>query len=182
MARLLTAPLAVALLLVPRGRALAAEMNEYEIKAEFLERFTRFIDWPDDSFAGGSVPFVLCLAGENPFGDALVRMASARTIKERKIALRPVGKPSELDGCHLVFIARNEKSRLAGFLSWTNGKPVLTIGDDAGFAQAGAHIGLYLERGFVRFEINTGAVKRSGLKFSSRLLKLGRPVAEEGGL
>jgi hypothetical protein len=157
-------------------------MKEYELKAEFLERFTRFIDWPEGAFAGRDVPFVLCLVGENPFGDALVRLASAHTIKERKIALRPVDKPAALDGCHLVFIARGEKRRLAELLAWTNGKPVLTIGDDAGFAKAGVLIGLYLENDHVRFEINTDAVKRSGLKFSSRLLKLGRPVEGGGGL
>jgi hypothetical protein len=57
------------------------------------------------------------------------------------------------------------------------GKPVLTVGDSQGFAERGVLINLFEDRGYLRFDINTAAVQASPLKFSSRLLRLGRAAA-----
>ena len=57
-----------------------------------------------------------------------------------------------------------------------SGKPVLTVGDSQGFAERGVLINLFEESGYLRFDINMAAVQASPLKFSSRLLRLGRQV------
>ena len=54
----------------------------------------------------------------------------------------------------------------------------MTIGDSADFAGAGGMIGLINMDRKVRFQINVGAVHRSGLSISSQLLKIAILVDE----
>jgi hypothetical protein len=65
---------------------------------------------------------------------------------------------------------------LAAILRETEGRPVLTIGDTDGFAQAGVILNLYTFDQRVRIEANTTAAARAGLRLSSQLLRLARIV------
>lgn len=156
--------------------AAAAAVPEHQVKAEFLERFTHFVDWPPEALGAPGQPFVIAVVGSDPFGPYLEEMARTRKIKDRPISLRRVTELSELSGVHLVFIDRSARDLLPAVLDRTHARPVLTVGDTAGFARAGVLINFYLERGSVHFEINRAAARRSGLSFSARLLELGRSV------
>jgi hypothetical protein len=160
------------------SRALANE-PEYQVKAEFMERFTRFIDWPEASFPAPDAPFVFCTLGEAPFGQSLERLAAEHKVKGRPILIRHMTSPTQLEQCHLLFIAQSEQQRLRAILSQAVGKPILTVGDTSGFASAGVIINFFIERELVRFEINVKAARETGLTFSSKLLKLGRLVTED---
>jgi hypothetical protein len=48
--------------------------------------------------------------------------------------------------------------------------PILTVGEDAAFAQNGGIINFVLKNGNVRLEIDLTAAKRAGLTIRSRLL------------
>jgi hypothetical protein len=41
--------------------------QEYKLKAAFLVNFSRFITWPEQSFAQEQQEFTLCVAGKNPY-------------------------------------------------------------------------------------------------------------------
>ncbi|MBI2388826.1 MAG: YfiR family protein [Deltaproteobacteria bacterium] len=154
-----------------------AEELEYEVKAEFVERFTRFIEWPAASFGSPAATFVVCLAGQSPIAPHLEKLAKERAIKGRKATFRRVAQPKEVDGCHLVFIGPTEGGKLADYLAVTSGRPILTIGDSAGFAARGVLLNFYLQGGYVRFEVNAAETKKSGLQCSAKLLKLGKTVS-----
>ena len=155
--------------------ALAArgeQVPEYELKAEFLSRFATFIEWP-----GGGEPraFTIGVIGRNPFNGYLEKIA-ARRIKNRPVAIRYISELSQLDGCDIVFICGSEKSRLQAILAHTESRPILTVADSNGFAAAGVLINFYSTADTVRFEINEGAVDKSGLKVSSKLFKLAKVI------
>jgi hypothetical protein len=162
--------------------SLTSEEFEYKLKAEFIERFTRFIDWPARSSAhDGNGPFDICVAGTNPFGDYLAELArDVKKIKHKTVRIRYVKKDEELQTCHVLFIASSEANHLSVILDKTSDSPVLTVGDTPGFAEKGVLINFYRSGNYVRFEINNGAAHRSGLRFSSRLLKLARLVDSPG--
>src|SRR5262249_48654079 len=121
--------------------------------------------------------FVLCVMGENPFGDYLDRLAREREIKSRKVVISYVSSIPELGACQVVFLAKSERYRVSAIVAQTRGKPILTIGDTPHFAQAGVLINFYEVDELIRFEINLEEAKRSGLKFSSNLMKLARIVS-----
>lgn len=168
-------PLFFALLIAGAVSVCAEQAPEYEVKAEFLERFTRFIDWPSDPPGR----FVIGVIGRNPFNGFIERIASERRIKGRLVDVRYVSDVAQLDACQLVFIAASERAQLPRILARTASKPILTVADSDGFANAGVMINFYKTGDTVRFEVNESAVERSGLKVSSKLLKLARLVGAD---
>lgn len=157
--------------------SVAAQQSEYTIKAVFLEHFTRFIEWPESiEIADASYPFCLAVIGENPFDSILDQIYSEQKIKKRRVEIRYISTPDEIDGCHILFISSSSKEILPEILSRTKNEPILTVGDTDGFAENGVLINFYLIGGKIKFEINEKAVHKSGLIMSYRLLNLARIV------
>jgi hypothetical protein len=155
---------------------LSSQNLEYKVKAEFLERFTRFIEWPIDANRGNGSPFRICVVGKNPFDSYLAQMAATVKIKGRVVQVVESVDLAQIQNCQILFIASSEKSRLKNILNITRDKPILTVGDTTGFAQDGVLINFYSTGSYIRFEVNLQGVEQSRLKFSSRLLKLAKLV------
>ena len=153
----------------------AAEYVEERVKAEFVERFTRFIEWPDEAQDAGR-PFVVCLFGSDAVGTTLAGMAGVRPFKGRPLAVRLLDEPKGVTGCHLVWIGESRRAELAALLRHTGGRPILTVGDTPGFAVQGVLVNLYRTERRIRFEVNLAEARRSGLAISSKLLRLGTIV------
>lgn len=155
-----------------------AQDFEYKVKAEFLERFTRFIEWPDDSpINNADKSFCICVTGKSPFGSYLNEMASQAKIKGKAVEIHQIENLStELPKCQILFIARSEKDRLGEILKLTQDKPILTVGDTNGFAEDGVLVNFFTSGSYIRFEVNIDRAEKSKLKFSSRLLKLAKLV------
>lgn len=167
-------------LLLALASPAAAQVPEYEAKSEFLERFTRFIDWPPGSPAEQpGTPFVIGVVGRDPFGRYLDALAT-RTIKGKPVRVRRLSGSTDVAACcHLLFISASEARDLPAILARTAERPVLTVGDTQGYGEAGVLINLVSDGGRIGFEVNDGAVRRSGLKFNSKLLRLARIVGTE---
>ena len=69
-----------------------------------------------------------------------------------------------------------QRAQLAAILARTAGKPILTVAESEGAAERGFLVNFYSSAENLRFEINDSASRRSGLKISSKLLKLARVV------
>jgi hypothetical protein len=161
------------------GASTRADELEQAVKAEFIERFTRFIDWPMQSLHNPEGSFVLCVVGETPMEPHLARLAHERRIKDRPVELRHLKAGADVNGCHVLFIAPSERARLKQILAHSAGRPVLTVGDAEGFAQQGVLINLVVDDdGKVRFEICSTQLRKSGLNISAQLLRLARLVEE----
>jgi hypothetical protein len=154
----------------------AAQPTEDEVKAALLYNFTRFVDWPAGAFPERDAPFVFCLLGDPSFGVEVGAAVAAKRRDGRPIELRQASELSELDDCHLLFVGRSERARLAEILAALRQLPVLTVGDSDEFVGGGGMIGLVLRRNRVRFEIDHAAAERVGLAISSRLLDLAERV------
>jgi hypothetical protein len=158
------------------GPAVAGS-SEAELKAEFVERFTRFVDW------GDALPerFQICVFGDSPITAHLEAIARKRKIKQRRATVRVVDEVEHVERCQVLVIPAVGKKTLAAVLGRTDGLPVLTVADQAGAAHAGAIINFYRDGSHVKFEINTDAAADSGLKVRAKLLRLARVVGGEGG-
>jgi hypothetical protein len=163
-------------IIVARGvGAEAAPVADYEVKAELVERFTRFVEWP----AGASSPdkpFEVCGIGDSPIESYLRALVATRKIKDRPAELRRVWSMDEIDGCQVLVIAPSERDRLGRIIARTSNQPILTVGDGEGFAERGALISFRSEPPLTKFDVNLGAAKASGLQFSSQLLRVARIV------
>jgi hypothetical protein len=149
----------------------------HEVKAEFIERFTRFIDWPESAFASVHAPFVVCTWGPGPLSTQLERAVQRGRIKGRMVRVLRVDAIDKLAPCHLLYLATAERSLVRSIGTYAYGKPLLSVGDQPNLAEAGVLINLVVDDdGFVRFEINRDVAKASGLKISAKLMRLARLV------
>jgi hypothetical protein len=150
--------------------------SEYEVKAEFLRRFSQFIAWPPTAFAAEDEPLTIGVLGRDPFGPLLDAAAADSRADGRRLTVVRFASVSELRPCHILFIPGGEQRRLAEILRRLGGAPTLTVGEARRFAHGGGIIGFVLVEGRLRFEINEEAARRAGLKVSSQLLKLATEV------
>lgn len=157
--------------------AVSRQPGEAELKAEFIERFTRFIEWPEGEPGSQSAPFIIGVIGSTPVTRHLERVARDRRFQGREARVLQIRKLGSVGRCDLVFIASTEDKRLGDILERTSGRPILTISDSPGFCERGVLINLYLEDGYLHFEINRAEVERAGLRAEAQLLRLARIIS-----
>ena len=153
------------------GAAGASEFDEYAVKAAYLYNFAKYVEWPPGTFASADAPLLICIVGDNPFGDALSAL-SGKMIENHPVEMRRLSVTTDLNPCHIVFVSRAEQGRFKTLLAKLARQPILTVSDISDFAQAGGMIGLIETDQRIRFDINLTATRQARLKLSSQLLKL----------
>lgn len=156
--------------------------SESELRAEFVLTFPEFIEWPaPPRGADGPGVFRVGVIGDDPILASLGKLAAARSVRGRPVIVRKVAGVKEVGDCDLLFISSSEKQAVSRIVSMTMHKPVLTVGNTAGYAQLGVHINLYRFENYYRFEVSLAAARDSGLRISAKLLKLAKVVDEGEG-
>lgn len=155
------------------------KMPEYELKAGFLYNFAKYVEWPASAFEKAETPIVIGIVGTDPFGTVLEKTLKDRTAQDRKFTLTRFKDARDSLSCHLLFVPKAEKPRLADIFKRVEGRSTLTVGEDVGFAKAGGMVNILIEEGRPRLEINTEASDRAKLTIQARLLKLATIVKTE---
>jgi hypothetical protein len=153
--------------------------SEYAVKAAFLYNFAKFVEWPAGAFPGPGEPVTFCILGEDPFGGKLEQTVEGKTVKGRPVVVLHTGLDA-LGRCHILFAGSSERPRFDRILAAVGRRPILTVGDDEPFRQAGGIINFVLRESRVRFQIDRAAAERAGLKVSSQLLELAEAVPPGG--
>ncbi|MDH7600424.1 MAG: YfiR family protein [Sedimentisphaerales bacterium] len=177
---------------VTRGAQETGKQREYAIKAVFIYNFIKFVDGFRFEDQQSKAPIVLAIVGEDPFGSGfdplLEKPIGERYLKIKRLAIHPdPNNPQSIDAndlkglraCNIVFVSSSERPRLAGILEAVRTEPILTIGDHAGFLEAGVIINLGVEGNKVFFEINLDAAARANINLRSQLLRLAKRLVKE---
>jgi len=158
------------------ARADLGKAGEYQVKAAFIMHFINFIDWPD--FALPADTLTIGVLGKDP-SDGAIDALKGKTLKGRRVIVRHYDEPEEARSAAILFISPSEKRALLLILKTLRNRPVVTVGDQQGFARSGVMINMVLVRKRVGFEVNLPASERAGIRISSQLLKLAREVVEQ---
>jgi hypothetical protein len=164
--------LLLAVLLCYQSRLFAAPASlEYEVKAAFLLKFTKFVDWPATAFATAGTPLTICILGDDPFGRTLDQIVEGESVNGHRVAVERI-RPDQTKSCHVVYTGDTKP-----VAALTDGSPgVLTVGEGDSFIQQGGIIGFIVDNRRVRFDINFKAANKAGVKLSSKLLSVARTV------
>jgi hypothetical protein len=154
----------------------AAPSREYEIKAAFLYNFTKFIEWPRQSFLDPNAPLVIGVLGDTPCEAALEQLVKDRRVNGRAILVRKVDSAQQASATQLLFVGSGAEELFERLKPVLATIPVVTVGESQAFASDGGAINFILEGDKVRFEINLGAADHAGVKISAQLLKLATTV------
>ena len=142
-----------------------------ELKASFLINFARLSDWPNPP---AGAPLTLCVLGDDRVADALSNGVRGQRIGSRPLTMSKVTADSPIGACQLLFVGGQELRASAPLLDAIRLQPILTVSDGAGFSQSTGMIELFVDAGRMQFAINLEAVKRAGVRLSSRLLGLSK--------
>jgi hypothetical protein len=148
---------------------------ENDVKATFLYNFTKFIEWPPAP-ATAADPFRVCIIADPDFTRAVDRTIAGESVDGRPLERIEPASPEDVRKCAILYVGRGYAARAARLLVAARQLPVLTVGEGPEFLDSGGAIGFVLENNRVRFDISNTAVQRSGLKASSKLLRVARSV------
>lgn len=149
----------------PAERSAHASLDDVE--AAYLYNFGKFVRWPDSA-----EPMVICIAGGEPFHQAVARLVDGERIDGRVVQVRVVESREALSACSILFVETAQTQRVASYVAATAGKPVLTVSDAPDFLDRGGIIQFVLDGDHVRFAVNLTAASKNGLALSSELLKV----------
>lgn len=154
------------------GASTFGQPNEYLIKGILLEKFTRFVEWPEFSNVNNELkPFIIGIIGENPFHPDLESLYKDRQVKSKAVKIFEISRVQDIKKCNLLFISRSEKYRLSQIINSIQDQPILTISDSKEFSGKGVIINFRIDEDKIRFEIDENAVHNAGLYMSHLLLK-----------
>ena len=160
----------------PRAQS-AQPTLENDVKAAFLYNFTKFVEWPAP--AQPDEPFRVCALADTAFVAALDRTIADESVRGRRLVREEIRSLDDVRRCAILYIGTAYVDESRPFVAAARDLPVLTVGEGPHFVKQGGAIAFVLENNRVRFDISLRAIQRSGLKASSKLLRVARAV--EGG-
>jgi hypothetical protein len=147
------------------------EAREESVKAAFLPKFARYVEWPAAARPAGREPIRLCVVGSDAFGRVLDDSAAQESVSGRPVEIRRMADAEGAAGCHLAFVRGTTPEDTSRLLAALGEQPILTV-TDAGAGQPRGMVHFVVARGRVRFFVDEAAAARRGLLISSRLLRL----------
>jgi hypothetical protein len=158
------------------GPPVKAQYNENIIKAAYIERITRFVEWPVRNNSNSSDLFVIGVYDEDDFYSTLTDVFKEKPIKEHKVKIILIKGPEEINGCNLCYISSIAKPMIRKFVTLANSSGVLLMSETTNFSKEGVHINFYIEDEKLKFEINEQSISSAGFKVSYLLMQNTRIV------
>lgn len=151
--------------------AFAQASKEYQLKAVFLWRLAQFTHWPEDAFVSARSPVVICVLGQDPFGESLNAAVRGETAHGRGLIVQRHRTTDDIAACHILYIGASARKVLREIFAALEGASVLTVSDDDPGGVPGTMVRFVTEQNRIRLRINLAASRDAGLVFDPRLLR-----------
>lgn len=149
--------------------------TEDQVKAAYLFNFAKLAEWPRTVLPDGPSPLVIGVSGANEeFLDILKAVVAGKIIGTHPLVVKPVSSEEDMKSCHIVFFRTSERKHTRAAIEGVAQAGVLFVGEDESFLRQGGMINLVRDHGSVRFEVNSEALDRSEMHFSSKILALAK--------
>ncbi|WP_200328506.1 YfiR family protein [Thiocystis violacea] len=151
---------------------------ETDVRATFLLNFALFIEWPSSAFDSPSAPLRYCVLGNPALSSSLGRMLAGEKAAGRPLQLVDAEDAAQWRRCHILYIDHSAAEPAARVLAAVKGAAVLTVGDMESLVHQGGMVALVRKGGQLHPLINRQAATRTGIRISSKLLRLATLVPE----
>ena len=149
--------------------------SEDQVKAAYLFNFAKLAEWPRQFTLDGTSPLVIGVSGGNDdFLDVLKAIVGGKIIGTHLVVVKAVGSEKDMKSCRIVFFRASESRHTQIAIEGLEQAGVLLVGEDESFLGKGGMINLVRERGSIRFEVNSDALDRSEIHFSSKILAMAK--------
>lgn len=151
--------------------------REAKIKAAYLYKFIRYVQWPDAAFDGPDSPIVIGTVGADPVNQYLMAIAKHRSAGDRRLIYQSVTSANQAKKCHILFVSDNiDPATLGSILPSLRDEPVLLVGEHPSFLSTGGIISFYVVNNNIRLQLSLTSAAKHQLKISSQLAKLAQIV------
>ncbi len=168
--------LSAMLVLLSHGNSIAAEISEAAVKAVYIFNFASFVEWPEDENAPVPPTFDICTLGEDEVSTLLPGVIKDEKLGQTPLRHLALSSSDTLQSCRILYLSTVDDETMSNVRNAVNGRPILTVSDQAGFAVRGGHIEFGLLRKRVHTIINRRSVNTSGLRVSAQLYRLATVV------
>ncbi len=147
--------------------------DEYHLKAVFIERFFRFIEWDLKDSLSDTLKFGV-------IGSSTVTIEFSVYFKNIKVndqtvELIDITNLSQLPPVDIIFVLESTPWE-TGEIKDTAGSNTIIIGDEPMMAEYGAIISFVIRKQKLRFRINLDNAKKNNIKISSYLLEMAEVI------
>ena len=163
--------------LAPNVQAKDLLSREHLIKAAFLYRIAKFVEWPAESFAETHAPLTIGILGDEPLDEALNAIKD-KSVKGREVVIKRFVQIEDLQKCHILFISASKRKYLPQTFDALKDLHVLTVGEIKNFATVGGIINFVTVKKKIYMEINIDTAQKSGLQISSMLLGVSKVIRD----
>ena len=118
------------------------------------------------------------MLGDQAVEDALDELIQGSSIQGREVAIIRGIDRERVPLCHVLYVPETAEAE-GDLLAGASRAAVLTVGEGRDFAEGEGMIGLYVEDGHMRFAVNLGLARRTGIALSSQMLSLATIVGDE---
>lgn len=147
-----------------------------ELKAEFIAKIVRFVEWPEGSFETDTAPVRVGVFGDDSFGEELKKALASSQLDGRPFRIEHLSGLDDTSGLHIVVVTHRGRGAQRSAVRVLEDLPILSIGLSFRFAEYGGTIGMKPYQGKIAFDVNNAAAHKAGLRISSRVLKLATTV------
>jgi hypothetical protein len=151
---------------------------ERQVKAAFLFKFSSYVEWPEEVFAGSDAPFVIGVVASDQLADDLTQVVGQRNLNGRQVSVRRVRTGESVSDVQVLFVGQSGTSFAAQLLALTRERPVLTVTESENAFAQGSVINFVTVDKRVRFEVSLEAAQRSHLRLSAPLLSVALRVRD----
>lgn len=153
--------------------------KEYQLKAVFLWRLAQFTEWPPTAFEHADSPTVICVLGDNPFGDALDAAVRDETANGRKIVVQHHRAVQEIKMCHVLYISGSAARQIKEISAALAGRSILSVRDSDGSDRYDTIVRFITEQNRINLRINLKAATAARLVLDPRLLRAAEIAGNE---
>lgn len=151
---------------------------DHRVKAAFLCKFIKYMDWPSSIIVRNEGEFVIGVYGDSPIAGNLFSIMP-KEVAGWKLKIIKIEDVEKVVETNMLFLSSSEEGQFPEIIDLLHNTSVLTVSDNDNFLERGGIVKFFTLDKMVRFEINLAAAKAADIKISSKLLRLAKIYHEQ---
>ena len=140
--------------------------TQAKIKAVYVYRFTKYIEWPKEYRES---TFVIGILGDSPIYKELTTMAARMSVNGQKVDVIKFNSAADISKCHVIYVPSNTSESLSSVIGKIAGNSTLLVTEKPGMATQVAAIIFVIVQNRQKFELNESNAAKYNLKVSNSL-------------
>lgn len=165
--------IAAAIILLLYSFATKAQIEEFKLKALFLEAAIRFINWPDSKGDANEreKTFVVGVFPHDKMTPYLGKTFYRKKVKNKEVRFHEINTTDEISECDMIFVPSSQKGNIKKNYEVAGNYPVLTVSDSPDLVRKGIILSLTIEKSKIACYINEMETSKAGFKISHHLMQ-----------